>query len=71
MQFFVTIKQCELYVFLYFQVSELNFYCGVWWVIFMQLTSNLLRITQEVIIHRVSKIHEWILEDVYEWGKVS
>ena len=26
---------------------------------------------QEIITHRVSKIHEWIWQDVYEWGKVS
>ena len=25
--------------------------------------------TQEIITHRVSKIHKWIWGDVYEWGK--
>ena len=27
--------------------------------------------TQEIINHRISKIHEWVWGDVYEWGKVS
>ena len=27
--------------------------------------------TQEIITHRVLKIHEWIQGNVYEWGKVS
>ena len=27
--------------------------------------------TQKIITHRVLKIHKWISEDVYEWGKVS
>ena len=41
--------------------------------IFFQLTLNLLQMTQtqEIINHRVSKIHEWIWGDVYEWEKVS
>ena len=39
--------------------------------IFFQLTLNLLRMTQtqEIINHRVSKIHEWVWGDVYEWEK--
>ena len=41
--------------------------------IFFQFTFNLLWMTQtqEIINHRVSKIHEWIWGDVYEWEKVS
>ena len=41
--------------------------------IFFQFTFKLLQMsqTQEIITHRVSKIHEWIQGDVYEWGKVS
>ena len=41
--------------------------------IFFQFTFNLLQMiqTQEIITHRVLKIHEWIWEDMYEWGKVS
>ena len=41
--------------------------------IFFQLTFNLLWMTQtqEIINHRISKIHEWVWGDVYEWGKVS
>ena len=27
--------------------------------------------TQEIINHRVLKIHEWIWGDVYEWGNIS
>ena len=27
--------------------------------------------TQEIITHRVLKIHQWIGGDMYEWGKVS
>ena len=40
--------------------------------IFFQLTLNLLRMTQtqEIINHRVSKIHKWVWGDVYEWKKV-
>ena len=36
--------------------------------IFMQFTFNLLQMTQtqEIITRRVSKIHEWIWEDVYD-----
>ena len=42
------------------------------WIVF-QITFNLWQMTQtqEIITHRVSKIHEWIWGDVYEWGKVS
>ena len=41
--------------------------------IFFQLTLNFLRMTQtqEIINQRVSKIHEWVWGDVYEWEKVS
>ena len=41
--------------------------------IFFQFTFNLLWMTQtqEIITHRVLKIHEWIWGDVYEWGKLS
>ena len=41
--------------------------------IFFQLTHNLLQMTQtqEIINHRVSKVHEWVWGDVYEWEKVS
>ena len=41
--------------------------------IFMQFTFNILQVTliQKIITHRVSKIHEWIWGDLYEWGKVS
>ena len=40
--------------------------------IFFQFTFNLLQMsqTQEIINHRVSKIHEWIWGNVYEWGNV-
>ena len=40
--------------------------------IFYQFTFNLLQMTQtqEIINHRVSKIHRWIWGDVYEWDKV-
>ena len=36
--------------------------------IFMQVTFNFLRVTltQKIITHRVSKIHEWIQGDVYK-----
>ena len=27
--------------------------------------------TQEIITHRVLKIHDWIRGDVYEWEKVA
>ena len=42
------------------------------WIV-SQFTFNLLLMTptQEIINCRVSKIHEWIWGDVYEWGKVS
>ena len=42
------------------------------WIVF-QFTFNHLPMTQtqEIINHRVSKIHEWIWGDVFEWGKVS
>ena len=38
----------------------------------MQSTFNILQVTltQKIITHRVSKIHEWFQGDVYEWGKV-
>ena len=41
--------------------------------IFSQFAFNHLQMTQtqEIITHRVSKIHKWIFRDVYEWGKVS
>ena len=41
--------------------------------IFLQLTHNLLQMTwtQEIINHRVSKIHERVWGDVYELEKVS
>ena len=41
--------------------------------IFFQFTFNILWMTQtqEIITHRVLKIHEWIQGDVYEWGEVS
>ena len=41
--------------------------------IFIQVTFNYLWVTQtqKIIADRVSKIHEWIWGDVYEWGKVS
>ena len=41
--------------------------------IFFQFTFNhlLMTQTQEITTHRVSKIHEWIWGDVYDWGKVS
>ena len=41
--------------------------------IFMQFTFNILwvTLTQKIITDRVSKIHEWIWGDVYEWRKVS
>ena len=44
-----------------------------YWVIFFQFTFNILQMTQtqEIITHRVLKIHKWIWGDVYEWGKVS
>ena len=40
---------------------------------FFQFTFNLLWMTQtqEIITHRVLKIHKWIGGNVYEWGKVS
>ena len=40
------------------------------WIVF-QFTFNLLQMTQtqEIITHRVSKIHDWIWQNVYEWGK--
>ena len=40
---------------------------------FMQVTFNILwvTLTQKIITHRVSKIHEWFWRDVYESGKVS
>ena len=39
--------------------------------IFSQFTFNILwvTLTQKIITHRVSKIHEWIQGDVYEWAK--
>ena len=39
--------------------------------IFFQFTYNLWQMTQtqEIIIHRISKTHEWIQGDVYEWAK--
>ena len=39
----------------------------------MQVTFNFLQVTltQNIITHRVLKIHKWFQEDVYEWGKVS
>ena len=41
--------------------------------IFPQFTFNFLwvTLTQKIITHRVSKIHEWLQGDVYEQGKVS
>ena len=38
-----------------------------------QFTFNLLQMTQtqEMITCKVLKIHKWIWQDVYEWGKVS
>ena len=40
--------------------------------IFIQVTFNILwvTLTQKIITWRLSKIHEWIWGDVYEWGKV-
>ena len=42
-------------------------------LIFMQVTFNILRVTQtqKIITHRLSKIHKWIQGNVYEWGKIS
>ena len=41
------------------------------WV-FMKVTFNILQVTNsKIITHKVLKIHEWFLGDVYEWGKVS
>ena len=41
--------------------------------IFIKFTFNILRLTltQKIITCRVSKIHEWIWGDVYEWGSMS
>ena len=33
---------------------------------FLQMTQ-----TQKIVTCRVLKIHQWIWQDVYEWGKVS
>ena len=40
--------------------------------IFSQFAFNHLQMTQtqEIITHRVSKIHKWICRDVYDRGKV-
>ena len=41
--------------------------------IFSQFTFNILwvTLTQKIITHRVSTIHDWFWGDVYESGKVS
>ena len=41
--------------------------------IFSQFTFNILwvTLTQKIITHRVSKMHDWFWGDVYEWEKVS
>ena len=41
--------------------------------IFMQFTFNILwvTLTQKIITHRVSTIHDWFWGDMYESGKVS
>ena len=54
------------------QVTD-NYYSQSLSEFFFQFTFNLLWITQtqEIINHRISKIHEWVWGDVYEWGKVS
>ena len=39
----------------------------------LPFTFNFLQMTQskKILTCRVLKIHEWIWQDVYEWGKVS
>ena len=50
------------------QVTDeiIEWFFSNWHLTFFWMTQ-----TQEIINHRISKIHEWVWGDVYEWGKVS
>ena len=76
----ITRRVLKIHEWIWGDVDELGKFLKPWQVrdkiiewIFSQFTFKILwvTLTQKIITHRVSKIHEWFWGNVYEQGKVS